>query len=623
MYDIVVVGGGHAGCEAALAAANLGLNTALVTGNLNMVASMPCNPSIGGPAKGIVVREIDALGGYMGKNADLCQIQTKLLNSSKGPAVQALRFQIDKLLYVKEMLKHLKATPNLTLVEALVESLIVTNNEVKGVILENGEKLEAKKVIITTGTYLNSRILRGKVVTQSGPDEQKTTFGISKQLSLLGFPIVRLKTGTPARIYTSSIDFSKASVEAGSKEVLHFSHDEGYNSILNVNVDCYLIHTNQELHNYIIEHLSDSAMYGGVAEGVGPRYCPSIEDKIVRFKDKERHQLFLEPESLELDDTYIQGFSTSMSVEVQDKMLRMLPGFADCKVKRYAYAIEYDAIDPTYLYPTLETKLVKGLYTAGQINGTSGYEEAAGQGLMAGINASLSVLGKEPLILKRDEAYIGVMIDDLVTKGTKEPYRLLSSRSEYRLLTRSDNADMRLMEKGYEVGLNSEERYQKFLERKRELERGIEVSKHIYVGNNKQVSSYCAELGFEKVDPNTSYFDLIKRQGVNYYKLSQLEDRLVKLDSELSYKLEIEVKYEGYIRLQLKEVERMHQYEGALLPSNIDYHHIDGLSLEAREALDKIRPGNIGEAMRITSVHPSDINVLLLYIRNYSKKNGL
>ena len=616
MYDIVVVGGGHAGCEAALAAANLGLNTTLVTGNLNMVASMPCNPSIGGPAKGIVVREIDALGGYMGKNADLCQIQTKLLNSSKGPAVQALRFQIDKLLYVKEMLKHLKATPNLTLVEALVESLIVTNGEVKGVILENGEKLEAKKVIITTGTYLNSRILRGKVVTQSGPDEQKTTFGISKQLALLGFPIVRLKTGTPARIYTSSIDFSKASVEAGSKEVLHFSHDEGYNSILNVNVDCYLIHTNQELHNYIIEHLTDSAMYGGVAEGVGPRYCPSIEDKIVRFKDKERHQLFLEPESLELDDTYIQGFSTSMSVEVQDKMLRMLPGFADCKVKRYAYAIEYDAIDPTYLYPTLETKLVKGLYTAGQINGTSGYEEAAGQGLMAGINASLSILGKEPLILKRDEAYIGVMIDDLVTKGTKEPYRLLTSRAEYRLLLRNDNADLRLREYGYKIGLISEEKYQKLLAKKEAIKTYLEKIKDIKIKKD-YINNYYKDAN---VLESQTVFNLLKRPEVNFnyiiniMNINNINNELKDLPKDVLEQIEIAIKYEGYIKKTIEQAKKMRSHESIIIPDNINYDDIHNIATEAKEKLKKIRPKTIGQAQRISGVNPVDITVLTIYI---------
>ena len=616
MYDIVVVGGGHAGCEAALAAANLGLNTTLVTGNLNMAASMPCNPSIGGPAKGIVVREIDALGGYMGKNADLCQIQTKLLNSSKGPAVQALRFQIDKLLYVKEMLKHLKATPNLTLVEALVESLIVTNGEVKGVILENGEKLEAKKVIITTGTYLNSRILRGKVVTQSGPDEQKTTFGISKQLALLGFPIVRLKTGTPARIYTSSIDFSKASVEAGSKEVLHFSHDEGYNSILNVNVDCYLIHTNQELHNYIIEHLTDSAMYGGVAEGVGPRYCPSIEDKIVRFKDKERHQLFLEPESLELDDTYIQGFSTSMSVEVQDKMLRMLPGFADCKVKRYAYAIEYDAIDPTYLYPTLETKLVKGLYTAGQINGTSGYEEAAGQGLMAGINASLSILGKQPLILKRDEAYIGVMIDDLVTKGTKEPYRLLTSRAEYRLLLRNDNADLRLREYGYKIGLISEEKYQKLLAKKEAIKTYLEKIKDIKIKKD-YINNYYKDAN---VLESQTVFNLLKRPEVNFndiiniMNINNINNELKDLPKDVLEQIEIAIKYEGYIKKTIEQAKKMRSHESIIIPDNINYDDIHNIATEAKEKLKKIRPKTIGQAQRISGVNPVDITVLTIYI---------
>ncbi|MBO8414446.1 MAG: tRNA uridine-5-carboxymethylaminomethyl(34) synthesis enzyme MnmG, partial [Firmicutes bacterium] len=499
----------------------------------------------------------------------------------------------------------------------------VENGVFKAAVTKGGEKIYAKACILTTGTYLDSEIMRGTEVVKSGPDGCVGAYGLAACLKNLGIKMFRLKTGTPPRLKKDTIDFSGLEKDEGSKYPLAFSYDTKDYIPFEEQLPCYITYTNKNTHEIIYKHLKESSMYNGIVVGTGPRYCPSIETKLVRFSSKERHQLFLEPESRYTDSIYLQGFSNSMPEEVQVEMVHSIKGLEHAKILKYAYAIEYEAIEPLQFDKTLMLRKIKGLFGAGQIIGTSGYEEAAALGLMAGINARNYIENKPGFILERDEAYIGIMIDDLVTKGTKEPYRLLSSRSEYRLLTRSDNADMRLMEKGYEVGLNSEERYQKFLERKRELERGIEVSKHIYVGNNKQVSSYCAELGFEKVDPNTSYFDLIKRQGVNYYKLSQLEDRLVKLDSELSYKLEIEVKYEGYIRLQLKEVERMHQYEGALLPSNIDYHHIDGLSLEAREALDKIRPGNIGEAMRITSVHPSDINVLLLYIRNYSKKNGL
>ena len=622
-FDVIVVGGGHAGVEASSATSKLGLKTCMFCLNKKMIANMPCNPHIGGSAKGIVVREIDALGGVMGKIADLNYLQIKLLNTSKGPGVQSLRAQEDKLTYPSSMQDYLSSLPNLEIREEEIVNLIVENGVFKAAVTKGGEKIYAKACILTTGTYLDSEIMRGTEVVKSGPDGCVGAYGLAACLKNLGIKMFRLKTGTPPRLKKDTIDFSGLEKDEGSKYPLAFSYDTKDYIPFEEQLPCYITYTNKNTHEIIYKHLKESSMYNGIVVGTGPRYCPSIETKLVRFSSKERHQLFLEPESRYTDSIYLQGFSNSMPEEVQVEMVHSIKGLEHAEILKYAYAIEYEAIEPLQFDKTLMLRKIKGLFGAGQIIGTSGYEEAAALGLMAGINARNYIENKPGFILERDEAYIGIMIDDLVTKGTKEPYRLLSSRSEYRLLTRSDNADMRLMEKGYEVGLNSEERYQKFLERKRELERGIEVSKHIYVGKNKQVSSYCAELGFEKVDPNTSYFDLIKRQGVNYYKLSQLEDRLVKLDSELSYKLEIEVKYEGYIRLQLKEVERMHQYEGALLPSNIDYHHIDGLSLEAREALDKIRPGNIGEAMRITSVHPSDINVLLLYIRNYSKKNGL
>ena len=620
MYDVIVVGGGHAGCEAALACANMGFKTLLATGNLNMVGSMPCNPSIGGPAKGVVVREIDALGGYMGKNADLCQIQTKMLNRSKGPAVWALRFQEDKLLYMKEMLKHLKDTPNLDLIEAYVIDLIVEDNTVFGVVLENGKEINAKAVVLTTGTYLDSRILRGHWTKKEGPDGQKTTKGISEALKRLGFTIQRLKTGTPARIKASTIDFSKTSVENGDDVIWKYSFDDGYDSILKVKVPCYLTYTNLDIHNLIMENLDKSAMYGGVVEGVGPRYCPSIEDKVVRFKDKERHQIFYEPESLDLDQEYIQGFSTSMPVEVQDKMLRLLPGLKDCEVIRYAYAIEYDAIDPLELWPSLETKLVKNLFTAGQINGTSGYEEAAAQGLIAGINAALKVSNREPLVLRRDEAYIGVMIDDLVTKGTKEPYRLLTSRAEYRLLLRHDNADLRLREKGYQVGLIKEEQYNR-LNLKKEAIASLKNELKFIKIKPQNANPILERVNSMPICESTSLESLIKRPEVSYHTIKELalsQDTIItscydKIDEVLE-QVEIDIKYEGYINKSLEQAQRMKNYELKNIPDNINYDLIDNIALEAREKLKKIQPKTIGQASRISGVNPADISVLMVYI---------
>lgn len=626
MYDIVVVGGGHAGCEAALACANIGFKTVLITGNLNMVGSMPCNPSIGGPAKGVVVREIDALGGYMGKNSDLCQIQTKMLNQSKGPAVWALRFQEDKILYCKEMLKHLQATKNLDLVEAYAEDIIVDNNVVKAIKLEDGTVINCKAAIITTGTYLDSRILRGHWTSKEGPDGQKTSRGISEALKRYGFTIQRLKTGTPARIKASTIDFSQTSVEWGDEKVWKYSHDKGYDSILNVKKPCYLTYTNSEIHKIIMDNLDKSAMYGGVVEGIGPRYCPSIEDKVVRFNDKERHQIFYEPESLELDQEYIQGFSTSMPVEVQDKMLRLLPGLKDCEVIKYAYAIEYDAIDPLELWPSLETKLVGNLFTAGQINGTSGYEEAAAQGLMAGINACNKLRGKEPLILGRDEAYIGVMIDDLVTKGTKEPYRLLTSRAEYRLLLRHDNADVRLREKGYDVGLISEEQYTRLQLKKEAVKQMIDDFTIIKVKPNASNNNILVENGSTAIVEGMSLAQLIKRPEINYKVILKLVNNsnlelATKYDDleEILEQVEIFYRYDGYIKKSLEQAQKMRNYENKLIPDSIDYNDVDNIALEAREKLKKIRPRTIGQASRISGVNPADISVLVVYVEKISR----
>ena len=626
MYDVIVVGAGHAGCEAAIANAKMGLKTILITGNLNMVASMPCNPSIGGPAKGVVVREIDALGGYMGKNADICQIQTKMLNRSKGPAVWALRFQEDKLRYCKEMLKYLKTLESLTLKEAIVEEVLAKDKKVTGVRLEDGEVIDGKAVILTTGTYLSSRILRGHNTKVEGPDGQKTSFGISKSLRELGFTIQRLKTGTPPRIKASTIDFSQASIEYGDDRLWRFSFDKGYDSVLNVKKECYLTYTNKEIHELIMANLDKSAMYGGVVEGIGPRYCPSIEDKVVRFSDKERHQIFFEPESLELDQEYIQGFSTSMPEEVQDKMIRLLPGLKDCEVIRYAYAIEYDAIDPLELWPTLETKVIENLFTAGQINGTSGYEEAGAQGLIAGINAGLKIRGMKPIVLSRDEAYIGVMIDDLVTKGTKEPYRLLTSRAEYRLLLRHDNADLRLRDYGYYAGTISEEQHIRFEKKKKAIENLILDYENTKIKLNVINSFFDDE---NKVSESMPLSLLIRRPNVDTdLVLKMLEKSNIKLDIdyddeyEIFEEVEVLLKYEGYIRKAKVQAEKMKSYDLKEIPSDINYDLVDNIALEAREKLKKVRPQTIGQASRISGVNPADISVLVVYLEKLRRDSS-
>ena len=628
MYDIIVVGGGHAGCEAAIAGSKMGLKTLLITGNLNMVGSMPCNPSIGGPAKGVVVREIDALGGYMGKNADLCQIQTKMLNRSKGPAVWALRFQEDKILYSKEMNKYLKTLDNLTLKEGYVTDLLVENKEIKGVVFENNEEILSKTVILTTGTYLDSRILRGHWTKHEGPDGQRTTSGISEALRRCGFTIQRLKTGTPPRIKASTIDFSKASIENGDPITWHYSFDPGYESILNVHVPCYLTYTNKEIHQLINDNLDESSMYGGVIKGIGPRYCPSIETKIVRFRDKDRHQIFYEPESLELDQTYIGGFSTSMPDDIQDKMIRLLPGLENCEVIRYAYAIEYDAIDPLELWPTLETKVVANLFTAGQINGTSGYEEAAGQGLIAGINAGLKIKGKKPLILGRDEAYIGVMIDDLVTKGTDEPYRLLTSRAEYRLLLRHDNADLRLREYGYYAGTITENQHIRLENKKEAIAKGIEDFKNIKIKldiANEIITKYNSTPLSESVSLAT----LIKRPEINYHIIKELlsasgQEYNINYDNpdEIYEQIEIYYKYEGYIVKAKEQAKKMNNFDSMAIPSDINYDDVDNIALEAREKFKKVKPMNIGQASRISGVNPADISVLVVYIEKMNRKGA-
>ena len=616
-YEVIVVGAGHAGCEAALATSRCGHKTLLITGNLKNVATMPCNPSIGGSAKGIIVREIDALGGEMGINADKTLIQMKMLNSSKGPAVRSLRAQADKVTYPQEMLKTLKNTKNLYLKEAMVEDLIVEDSMVKGIITNNGEKISSNIVILTTGTYLKSDILIGSTRTRSGPHDEKPSMHLSDNLKKYGFEILRLKTGTPPRIERSSIDFSKAKREDGDRELYTFSHDIKPLYDVDNQEPCYLIYTTPTTHKIILDNLNKSAMYGGLSDitGVGPRYCPSIEDKLVKFKDKDRHQLFLEPESLYYDDIYLQGFSTSMPKDIQEKMVHSLPGLENAKILRYAYAIEYDAIYPTQINASLETKIVKNLYTAGQINGTSGYEEAAAQGLMAGINASLKLKGKDPLILKRNEAYIGVLIDDLVTKGTIEPYRMLTSRAEYRLLLRHDNADIRLREYGYKVGLIDDERYKRFKNKLELIKEFRNYLKSTKITPKKEINDILNKIGSPTLKDGICLYDLLRRNEITINILKQFNLLNSNYDKEIEEQLEIEVKYEGYIKKIEREAEKMLKNEEKLIPSDIDYDKVKNLATEARQKLKQVRPTSIGQALRISGVNPSDISILMVYLR--------
>ncbi len=614
MYDIIVVGAGHAGIEACLAGARTGNKTLLITSNFSNAGSMPCNTSIGGPAKGIIVREIDALGGQMGKTTDATYLQMKMLNTAKGPGVQSLRAQADKKAYPRYMQKVLKEQENLDIVEAMVEDLIVEGDECKGVILADGTRYESHTTILTTGTYLKAEVLVGHSKTPSGPDKQKESLYLSSKLKDYGFRIQRLKTGTPPRVEINSIDYSKTTVQPGTDAKLSFSYETTHFTPVEDQTVCYLTYTTAETHKLIRDNLDKCAMFSGLIKGIGPRYCPSIEDKVVKFADKERHQIFLEPESKEMNTIYVQGFSTSMPHDIQEKMVHSLPGLENCTILKYAYAIEYDAIDPLQLWPSLETKVLKNLFTAGQINGTSGYEEAAGQGLIAGINASKKVKGNKPLILKRDEAYIGVLIDDLVTKGTKEPYRMLTSRAEYRLLLRHDNADERLRKYGHDAGLVNDEVYSRYLNKMNRIHAEIERLDTIHFSPKSEINNLLEEKGSTRLKEGVTARAILQRPELVYEDLLPYIEH-VDLTEEEMRRVTILIKYKGYIEKTLRQVEKVKNMEEKQIPADLDYDDVLNLSLEARQKLKKVRPVTIGQATRISGINPADISVLLIHLK--------
>ncbi|MGO4347709.1 tRNA uridine-5-carboxymethylaminomethyl(34) synthesis enzyme MnmG [Paenibacillus sp. MCAF9] len=615
-YDVIVIGAGHAGCEAALAAARMGCETLLLTINLDMVAFMPCNPSIGGPAKGHVVREIDALGGEMGRNIDKTFIQMRMLNTGKGPAVHALRAQADKFDYQHLMKKTIEETPHLTLRQGMAEELIVEDGKCLGIVTKTGAEYRAKTTVVTTGTYLRGKIIMGELMYESGPNNQQPSVRLSASLKEHGLELVRFKTGTPPRVHKDTIDFSKTEIQPGDDKPKFFSHET--ESSTNEQLPCWLTYTSEATHKIINDNLHRAPMFSGAIEGTGPRYCPSIEDKIVRFADKPKHQIFLEPEGKNTSEYYVQGLSTSMPEDVQLGILRSIPGLEKVEMMRNGYAIEYDAVVPTQLWPSLETKVIDGLFTAGQINGTSGYEEAAGQGVMAGINAARKVQGKEPIIIGRADGYIGVMIDDLVTKGTNDPYRLLTSRAEYRLLLRHDNADYRLTPTGYEIGLISEERYNKFLRKKELVEMDIERLRGTKVKPD-QANEMLIAAGTAPMEHGTDALSLLRRPEVTYAMLESVVPSVPEMTEEMKEQVEIQIKYAGYIEKQLVQVARLNKMEKKRIPDDIDYSDVRSLASEAKQKLSVIRPLSIGQASRIAGVTPADISILLVYLEHYNR----
>ncbi|EKO1914200.1 tRNA uridine-5-carboxymethylaminomethyl(34) synthesis enzyme MnmG [Clostridium botulinum] len=618
-FDVVVIGAGHAGCEAALASARMGCKTLICTMNLDSIALMACNPNIGGTAKGHLVREIDALGGEMGINIDHTFIQSRMLNTSKGPAVHSLRAQADKKRYSERMKHLLEREENVILRQLEVIQIDVEDNKVKGVLTKNGAYFTTKAIILCTGTYLKGKIIIGDIIYSSGPSGLYPANDLSQSLLDLGINLRRFKTGTPARINKRSVDFSKMIEQPGDEKIVPFSfiHDK----LDKDQISCYLTYTSEQTHKIIHENIHRSPLYNGSIEGVGPRYCPSIEDKIVRFPDKDKHQIFIEPEGENTEELYVGGMSSSLPEDVQIKMYRSVPGLENAEILRTAYAIEYDCIDPQQLDLTLEFKNINGLYGAGQFNGSSGYEEAAAQGLIAGINSVLKIKGEDPLILKRSDAYIGVLIDDLVTKGTNEPYRMMTSRAEYRLLLRQDNADLRLTELGYKIGLVKEDRYNKFLNRKKNVESEVERLKNVQITGKREINEFLLEKGSTELKKPISLYELIKRPELDYFKVEPLDDKRPNLSDDEKEEINIIAKYEGYINKQLEQVEQFKKYEDRLIPKSINYPDIKGLRLEAIQKLEKIKPINIGQASRISGVSPADISVLLIYMERKNREN--